>query len=58
MSLAATGTQRAISAMPALPGAAISSSQSGEAEIAQASACSRPPDPTSRMRKIQPPLLD
>ena len=34
----------------ALPGAQKSLSQSGEAAIAQQSACSRPPEPTTRMR--------
>jgi hypothetical protein len=36
-------------AMPALPGAQNSVSVSGDFEIAQASACSRPPEPISRI---------
>jgi hypothetical protein len=39
----------AISAMPALPGATISRSHFGFCLIAQASACSRPPPPSTRM---------
>src|SRR5438270_5231365 len=50
VSLAATVTHSASSAMPALPGAQYTRSTNGEAAIAQASACSRPPDPTTRMR--------
>jgi hypothetical protein len=35
--------------MPALPGAQKSLSHSGEAAIDQHSACSRPPDPTTKI---------
>ena len=37
-------------AIPGLPGATTSRSQSGLAAIFQASACSRPPDPTRKTR--------
>src|SRR5262249_33702072 len=47
---AATATHSASAAIPALPGAAMSRSHRGEAAIAHASACSRPPDPTTRTR--------
>src|ERR1700730_2574954 len=50
ISVAATGTQVASSAMPGLPGAQNSASHSGEAAIAQHSACSRPPDPITNTR--------
>jgi hypothetical protein len=45
-SSARTGWHCPRAAMPGLPGAACSSSSSGLAESFQASACSRPPDPT------------
>src|SRR5215469_13453338 len=51
MSVGATGTQAASSAMPGLPGAQNSVSHSGDDEIAQHSACSRPPDPITSTRK-------
>ncbi len=44
------GTHSAISAMPGLPGAHHSFVSSGLAAIAQHSACSRPPDPTTSTR--------
>ena len=47
---AAMDTHSASPAMPALPGAQYSLSQSGEPAIAQHSACSRPPPPTTRIR--------
>ena len=49
---AAIGMQRTCgsAAMPGLPGATTSSATSGLAAIFQASACSRPPDPTRRTR--------
>src|SRR5207302_8468721 len=50
-SIAPMGTHSATSAMPGLPGAQTSRETSGLAEIAQASACSRPPEPTTRMFK-------
>src|SRR5690349_13501453 len=50
MSVAATGTQVATSAIPGLPGAQNSASHSGDADTAQHSACSRPPEPTTRTR--------
>jgi hypothetical protein len=39
----------AISAIPALPGAQKSAPQVGDSAIAQHNACSRPPDPTTRI---------
>jgi hypothetical protein len=44
-----SATHSASCAMPALPGAQNSRSASGLAAIFQASACSRPPEPSSRM---------
>ena len=44
-SLRSTGTQRAICAMPPLPGAQTTSVTRGLRATAQASACSRPPEP-------------
>src|SRR5229473_248961 len=57
MSVAAIATHSASSAMPALPGAQNRLSTSGDAEIAQASACSRPPEPTTSTRIALPPVL-
>src|SRR6267154_639775 len=57
MSVAAIATHSASSAMPALPGAQNRLSTSGEADIAQASACSRPPEPTTSTRIALPPVL-
>jgi hypothetical protein len=56
-SSAAIGTQSASSAIPALPGAQYSSSHTGEAASAQASACSRPPEPTKSNLMAVAPLL-
>src|SRR6266702_1490004 len=47
-SVAAIGTRSATWAIPALPGAQYSFVSSGLFDSAQASACSRPPEPTSR----------
>jgi exodeoxyribonuclease VII large subunit len=47
ISSAAMATHSASWAIPALPGAHHSLSQSGEAAMAQHSECSRPPDPTT-----------
>ena len=47
-SSARTGWQRPSDAMPGFPGAACSSESSGLRANAQASACSRPPEPTTR----------
>src|SRR5712672_3887429 len=57
MSVAAIATHSASSAMPALPGAQNNLSTRGEAEIDQASACSRPPEPTTSTRIALPPVL-
>src|SRR5271170_683104 len=57
MSVARIGTHSASSAIPALPGAQYSRSTSGEAAIAQASACSRPPAPTTSTRIALAPVL-
>src|SRR6516162_7362479 len=57
MSVAAIAIHSPSSAMPALPGAQKSLSISGEAESAQARACSRPPDPTTSTRIALPPVL-
>src|SRR5229473_7181813 len=57
MSVARIWTHSASSAIPALPGAQNRRSTSGEAEIAQASACSRPPEPTTSTRIALPPVL-
>src|SRR5438270_6122734 len=57
MSVAPIAMHSASSAIPALPGAQNSWSTSGDAEIAQASACSRPPDPTTSTRIALPPVL-
>src|SRR5215471_9000971 len=57
MSVASIATHSHSSAMPALPGAQKSRSISGDAEIAQASACSRPPEPTTSTRIALPPVL-
>src|SRR5271170_459314 len=57
MSVARIGTHSASSAIPALPGAQYSRSTSGEAAIAQASACSRPPEPTISTRIAPAPVL-
>src|SRR5471032_3278948 len=46
-SVAGMGTHSATSAIPALPGAQVSFVSSGLCESAQASACSRPPEPTN-----------
>src|SRR5208282_216519 len=54
LSVAAISTQAASSAMPGLPGAQNSASHKGEEEIAQHSACSRPPEPTTSTLKPQP----
>ena len=51
----ARSAQRAMAAMPALPGATISRSHLGFCRIAQASACSRPPPPRMRMFMPVPP---
>ena len=47
ISSALTGTQRATLSMPALPGAHNTSRTDGARDSAQASACSRPPPPTT-----------
>jgi hypothetical protein len=52
-----SGTHSAMSQMPAFPGAANSLLSSGEADSAQASACSRPPDPM-RSTRIAAPTED
>src|SRR6516225_2499852 len=57
MSVAAIAIHSPSSAMPALPGAQKSLSISGDAEIAHASACSRPPEPTTSTRIALPPVL-
>ncbi len=57
MSVASTAMHSASSAIPALPGAQNRRSTSGDAEIAQASACSRPPEPTTSTRIALPPAL-
>src|SRR5258708_12736455 len=57
MSVAPIAMHSASSAIPALPGAQKSRSTSGDAEIAQASACSRPPEPTTSTRIALPPAL-
>src|SRR5206468_7152966 len=49
-SSARTGWQWASAAIPGLPGAACSSARSPLRERDQASACSRPPDPTTSAR--------
>ena len=49
-SAGSSGTHSATPQMPALPGAAKSFVSSGEADSAQASACSRPPEPMRRTR--------
>ncbi len=46
----ATSCTSAMVAIPGFPGAACSSPSSGEERSFQASACSRPPDPTTRTR--------
>src|SRR5579864_9191220 len=51
MSVGATATQAASSAIPGLPGAQNNVSHNGDDEIAQHSACSRPPDPITNTRK-------
>src|ERR1700757_1933771 len=58
MSVAPIATHSASSAIPVLPGAQNRRSTSGDAEIAQASACSRPPEPTTSTRIALPPALD
>src|SRR3984957_12075420 len=50
-SVAATGRVSASAAMPGLPGAQTRQVSKGDWTIFQARACSRPPDPTSRMFK-------
>src|SRR5258708_5667334 len=57
MSVAPIAMHSASSAMPALPGAQNNLSTRGEAEIDQASACSRPPEPTTSTRIALPPAL-
>src|SRR5260370_909921 len=57
MSVAPIAMHSASSAIPALPGAQNRLSTSGDAEIAQASACSRPPEPTTSTRLALPPVL-
>ena len=56
ISLEPIGTHSASSEIPAFPGAQYSRSTSGEAAIAQARACSRPPEPTISTRITCPPL--
>src|SRR6202048_1852199 len=58
MSVAPIAMQSASSAMPGLPGVQNRRSTSGDAEIAQASACSRPRDPTTSTRLALTPVLD
>ena len=55
MSSTPIGTVSASSAMPGLPGAHHSLVSSGLAASFQHSACSRPPDPTTRTRMRRPP---
>src|SRR6478672_1701232 len=43
-----TGTQRAVTSMPGLPGAAMTASTSGSAAMALTRACSRAPEPSTR----------
>jgi hypothetical protein len=50
MSFAPIAMHSASSAIPALPGAQKSLVVSGEAALAQHSACSRPPEPTTNIR--------
>src|SRR5216683_4128895 len=57
MSVARIATHSASSAIPALPGAQKSASTKGDAEIVQASACSRPPEPTTSTRIALSPVL-
>src|SRR5262252_7825710 len=57
MSVASIPTHAASSAMPALPGAQKRASISGDAEVAHASACSRPPEPTTSTRIALAPVL-
>src|SRR5712671_672345 len=57
MSVAPIAMHSASPAMPALPGAQNRRSTNGEAEIAQARACSRPPEPTTSTRIALPPAL-
>src|SRR5215472_16225444 len=57
MSSAAISTHSASSEIPAFPGAQNSASTRGEAAIPQASACSRPPEPTTSTRIALPPVL-
>ncbi len=56
--VAPIGTSSASGAMPGLPGATHSLVSSGEAASAQASACSRPPDPISSTRIPHPQPCD
>ena len=55
-SVAFTGRSSPCAAMPGLPGAHTSRVSSGDWAIFHASACSRPPDPTSRMFMAATPL--
>ena len=57
-SSAATGWHVAREAIPGFPGAACSSVSSGDDASRQASACSRPPDPTRRTRTARVYELD
>src|SRR4051812_41652661 len=49
LSLTGTGTHVASRAMPGLPGAQTTSGRCGERRSARTSACSRPPEPTTRI---------
>src|SRR5437764_330281 len=57
MSVAPIAMHSASSAIPALPGAQNRRSTRGDAEIPQASACPRPPQPTTSTRIALPPAL-
>src|SRR5437764_810410 len=57
MSVAPIAMHSASSAIPALPGAQNRRSTRGDAEIPQASACPRPPQPTTSTRIALPPTL-
>src|SRR5215469_14939821 len=57
VSVARIARHSASSAIPALPGAQKSASTRGEAAIAQVSACSRPPEPTTSTRIALSPVL-